>query len=107
MHRYSADTIGRVRVSYLHPLQEKYENEVRSIDTMIDHMSDLRQIVSEEKRREKRIKQIAEVKEYDERLDHLAQEHIDIDLDDGVKVNYAKIQTDRYGKVYQILAPIK
>ena len=72
---------------------------------MIDHMSDLRQIVSEEKRREKRIKQIAEVKEYDERLDHLAQEHID--LDDGVKANYEKIQTDRDGKVYQILTPIK
>lgn len=107
MHRYNADTIGRVRVSYLHPLQEKYENEVRSIDTMIDHMSDQRQIASEEKRREKLIKQIAEVKEYDERLDHLAQEHIDIDLDDGVKVNYEKIQTDRDGKVYQILAPIK
>jgi len=107
MHRYNADTIGRVRVSYLHPLQEKYENEVRSIDTMIDHMSDQRQIASEEKRREKLIKQIAEVKEYDERLDHLAQEHIAIDLDDGVKVNYEKVQTDRDGRKYQILAPIK
>ena len=93
MQRYNADIIGHVRVSYLHPLQEKYENEVRSIDTMIDHMSDQRQI--------------AEVKEYDERLDHLAQEHIDIDLDDGVKVSYEKIQTDRDGKVYHILAPIK
>lgn len=58
---------------------------------MIGHMSDQRQI--------------AEVKEYDERLDHLAQEHID--LDDGVKANYEKIQTDRDGKVYQILTPIK
>lgn len=107
MHRYNADTIGRVRVAYLHPLQEKYENEVRSIDTMISHMTDQRQISKEEKRREKLIKQIAEVKEYDERLDHLAQEHIDIDLDDGVKVNYEKVQTDRDGKKYQILAPIK
>ena len=107
MHRYNADTIGRVRVAYLHPLQEKYENEVRSIDTMISHMTDQRQISKEEKRREKLIKQIAEVKEYDERLDHLAQEHIDIDLDDGVKVNYEKVQTDRDGKKYHILAPIK
>ncbi len=107
MHRYNADTIGRVRISYLHPLQEKYENEVRTIDTMIQSMTDQRQISAEEKRREKLIKQIAEVKEYDERLDHLAQEHIDIDLDDGVKVNYEKIQTDRDGKKYQILAPIK
>lgn len=91
MQRYNADIIGHARVFYLHPLQEKYENEVRSIDTMISHMSDQRQI--------------AEVKEYDERLDHLAQEHID--LDDGVKANYEKIQTDRDGKVYQILTPIK
>lgn len=41
------------------------------------------------------------------RLDHLAQEHISIDLDDGVKVNYEKVQTDRDGRKYQILAPIK
>ncbi len=107
MHRYNADTIGRIRIAYLHPLQEKYENEVRTIDTMVQSMTDQRQISAEEKRREKLIKQIAEIKEYDERLDHLAQEHIDIDLDDGVKVNYEKIQTDRDGKKYQILAPIK
>ena len=107
MHRIDADTIGRVRISYLHPLQEKYENEVRSIDTMIQGMTDQRQISAEEKRREKLVKQIAEIKEYDEKLDHLAQERIEIDLDDGVKVNYEKIQTDRDGKKYQILAPIK
>lgn len=107
MHRYNADTIGRVRVSYLHPLQEKYENEVRSIDTMLAAMKDQRQIAAEERRKEKLAKQIAEVKEYDEKLDHLAQERIEIDLDDGVKVNYEKIQTDREGKKYQILAPIK
>lgn len=107
MHRIDADTIGRVRISYLHPLQEKYENEVRSIDNMIQGMTDQRKISAEEKRRETLVKQIAEIKEYDEKLDHLAQERIEIDLDDGVKVNYEKIQTDRDGKKYQILAPIK
>ena len=74
---------------------------------MIQGMTDQRQISAEEKRREKLVKQIAEIKEYDEKLDHLAQERIEIDLDDGVKVNYEKIQTDRDGKKYQILAPIK
>ncbi len=44
---------------------------------------------------------------YDEILDHIANEHIDIDLDDGVKVNYEKVQTDHNGKKYKILAPIK
>lgn len=107
MHRYNADTIGRVRVSYLHRIQEKYENEVRAIDTITMHMTDQRQLAIEEKRKEKLLKQIAEVKEYDEKLDHLAAEKIEIDLDDGVKVNYEKVQTDRDGMKYQILAPIK
>ena len=80
---------------------------MRAIDTMTLHMTDQRQIAIEEKRKEKLLKQIAEVKEYDEKLDHLAAEKIEIDLDDGVKVNYEKVQTDRDGMKYQILAPIK
>ena len=74
---------------------------------MIEHMTDSRLIAKEEKRKDKLLKQIAEVKEYDEILDHIANEHIDIDLDDGVKVNYEKVQTDHNGKKYNILATIK
>ncbi len=37
----------------------------------------------------------------------MANEHVDIDLDDGVKKNYEKVQTDRQGKTYQILIKIK
>ena len=107
MHHWDANTAARVRAMYLHKVQEKYENEVKAIDTMIEHMSDNRMIAKEEKRKEKLNKQIAEVKEYDEILDHIANEHIDIDLDDGVKVNYEKVQTDHNGKKYKILAPIK
>ncbi|MBO4458247.1 MAG: BREX-1 system adenine-specific DNA-methyltransferase PglX [Butyrivibrio sp.] len=107
MHRWNPDTEARVRAMYLHKVQEKYENEVKAIDTMISHMTDNRLIAKEEKRKEKLKKQIAEVKEYDEILDHIANEHIDIDLDDGVKVNYEKVQTDHTGKKYNILAPIK
>ena len=107
MHHWNADTEARVRALYLHKVQEKYENEVKAIDTMIEHISDSRMIAKEEKRKEKLNKQIAEVKEYDEILDHIANEHIDIDLDDGVKVNYEKVQTDHNGKKYKILAPIK
>ncbi len=107
MHRWNADIETRVRALYLHKVQEKYENEVKAIDTMIEHMTDSRMIAKEEKRKEKLKKQIAEVKDYDEILDHIANEHIDIDLDDGVKVNYEKVQTDHCGKKYQILAQIK
>ena len=66
-----------------------------------------RQIGVEERRREHLRRQVEEVREYDERLEHMANEHISIDLDDGVKQNYEKVQTDRNGVLYQILAPIK
>ncbi len=107
MHRWNPDIEARVRALYLHKVQEKYENEIKAIDTMIEHMTDNRMIAREEKRKEKLKKQIAEVKDYDEILDHIANDHIDINLDDGVKANYEKVQTDHNGKKYQILAPIK
>ncbi len=106
MHRWNQNCIGRVLV-YLHKIQEKYEIEVRAIDAMLEHMTDKRQQAVEEKRRDHLLKQIAEIKEYDERLDHMANEHVDIDLDDGVKVNYEKVQTDRNGTKFNILATIK
>ena len=53
------------------------------------------------------MKQVDEIKQYDELIGHLALEHIDIDLDDGVKANHEKVQHDRNGDKYQILAPIK
>ena len=70
-------------------------------------MTDKRQQAAEEQRRDHLLKQIVEIKEYDERLDHMTNEYIDIDLDDGVKVNYEKVQTDRNGTKFKILAPIK
>ncbi len=106
LHRYDENTAGRV-LMYLQKLQKKYETEVRAIDTMLDHIMDHRHAAVEEKRREHLRKQIEEIKEYDERLEHIASEHIRIDLDDGVKVNYEKVQKDREGKRYQILAPIR
>lgn len=107
MHRWNKDTEARVRTFYLHKVQEKYENEVKAIDSMIEHMTDNRMIAREKKRMEKLKNQIAEIVDYDEVLDHIANEHIEIDLDDGVKVNYEKVQTDGKGKQYKILAPIK
>lgn len=107
MHRYDEDTIGRVRADYLHKVQERYENEIRAIDAMQEFISDPRQRAAGEKRKEKLFKQIKETKEYDEKIGHLALERIAIDLDDGVKVNYSKVQTDRNGDSYQILAPLR
>ncbi|MCD7765110.1 MAG: BREX-1 system adenine-specific DNA-methyltransferase PglX [Lachnospiraceae bacterium] len=106
MHRWDKNSIGRVLV-YLHKIQEKYEIEVRAIDALIEHMTDKRQEAVEERRKDHMLKQVAEIKEYDESLEHMTNEFIDIDLDDGVKVNYEKVQTDRNGMKYKILAPIK
>ena len=61
MHRWNQNCIGRVLV-YLHKIQEKYENEVRAIDAMLEHMTDKRQQAAEEKRRDHLLKQIAEIK---------------------------------------------
>ncbi|MEI3266271.1 MAG: hypothetical protein V8R85_03705 [Frisingicoccus sp.] len=47
-----------------------------------------------------------ETKDYDVKLAHIALSRIDIDLDDGVKVNYEKVQTGRDGRKMQILAKI-
>lgn len=106
MHRWDADTTGRVLL-YAQQIQKKYETEIRAIDMMLDHITDARQKSTEEKRQEHLKKQLEELVDYEERLEHMANERIAIDLDDGVKVNYEKVQTDRNGKKYQILAPIK
>lgn len=106
MHRWDADTTGRVLI-YAQQIQQKYETEIRAIDMMLDHITDAKQKSTEEKRQEHLKKQLEELVDYEERLEHMANERIAIDLDDGVKVNYEKVQTDRNGKKYQILAPIK
>ena len=107
MHRWDSNTIATVRARYVTKVQEKYENELRAMDLQMEHMSDLRQKASLQKRKEKVLKQVDEIKVYDELIGHLALEHIDIDLDDGVKVNYEKVQQDRNGERFAILAPIK
>lgn len=106
MHRMDENTTARAEL-YLQDIQKRYETEIHSIDALLDHMTDTRQIGVEERRREHLRRQVEEIRDYDERLEHMANEHIVIDLDDGVKRNYEKIQMDRNGKRYQILAPIK
>ena len=60
-----------------------------------------------EKRKEKLTKQLKETRDYDQKIAHLALARISIDLDDGVKVNYEKIQTAPDGKKLAILTAIK
>ena len=105
MHRWNADTIGNVRVEYLHRIQRVYEKEIIRMQEIIDNSHDNKEIFNATKRKEKLQKQIKETEDYDAKIAHLALSRIDIDLDDGVKVNYEKVQTAD-GKKMQILAKI-
>lgn len=106
MHRYNADTTGIVRVDYLHKMQKIYMGEIDRMQDMVENGTQVREIAQAEKRKEKLIKQLKETKEYDEKIAHIALSRIDIDLDDGVKVNYEKAQTAQDGKKLDILGKI-
>ena len=92
MHRYNADTIGNLRIDYLHRMQRIYESEISRMQDMIDHSTNAREVAQATKRREKLTKQLKECREYDEKLAHLALSRIELDLDDGVKKNYQLFQ---------------
>ncbi len=106
MHRYNADSIGNLRVDYLHRMERIYENEMNRMQETIATSDNARDISQAEKRKEKMMKQLKEAKEYDQKIGHLALARIEIDLDDGVKVNYEKVQTDADGQKMQVLAKI-
>ena len=103
MHRYNADTTGNMRVEYLHRMQRVYEKELERMQEIIDNSRDNKEISAATKRKEKLQKQLKESKDYDAMVAHLALSRIGIDLDDGVKVNYEKVQTAPDGSKLQIL----
>ena len=107
LHRYTPDTIGNLRVDYLHKMQRVYESEIGRMQDMIDHSTNSREVAVSTKRKEKLQKQLKECRDYDEMIAHLALNRIELDLDDGVKVNYRKIQTAADGKFYEVLADSK
>lgn len=106
-HRYDENTIGRVRADYLHRMERIYSNEVNRMQDVIDHSHSAHEVSVAEKRLEKMKKQIKECQDYDAKLGHLALDQIHLNLDDGVKINYRKVQTGRDGKFYEVLADSK
>lgn len=91
MHRYRPDLLARLRTDYVHEQQERYR-------TQIAHLEEAEASASgaERTRATKALKklrdQLDETNAFEERVHHLADQMIEIDLDDGVKVNYAKFQ---------------
>ncbi|MDU8563185.1 restriction endonuclease [Faecalibacterium prausnitzii] len=107
LHRYTPDTIGALRVDYLHKMQRVYESEINRMQDMMDHTTNAREAAAASKRKDKLTKQLKECRDYDEKISHLALSRIALDLDDGVKVNYRKLQTAADGKFYEVLADSK
>ena len=107
LHRYTQDTIGNLRIDYLHKMQRVYESEINRMQDMMEHSENAREVAVAGKRKEKLTKQLKECREYDEKISHLALSRIELDLDDGVKVNYRKLQTAQDGKFYEVLADSK
>lgn len=89
MHRYQPDTIARVRTDYVHEMQSRYRTAIADVEQRINGAS-----TSERVKLTKRLTvlqaQAEELRLYEEKIHHLADQMIAIDLDDGVKVNYAK-----------------
>ena len=93
MHRYDENMVAKVRADYLHVLQRKYESEINRLDNDINsEILSTKEKTAAKKRKEKIQKQLAECKQYDQVIAHVAHQRIAIDLDDGVKVNYQKFQ---------------
>lgn len=107
LHRYTPDTIGNLRIDYLHKMQRVYESEMEQMQDMIDHSTNAREVSAATRRKDKLAKQLKECRDYDEKIGHLALSRIELDLDDGVKVNYRKLQTAYDGKFYEVLADSK
>ncbi len=82
-------------MDYLHKMQRVYESEIGRMQDMIDHSTNSREVAVSTKRKEKLQKQLKECRDYDEMIAHLALSRIELDLDDGVKVNSARYRPQR------------
>ena len=98
MHRYEPSLVARIRTDYLHKTQKAIEQSISNCDNIINHSSSNSEITKATKDKNKLQKQLKETQEYDEALAHIANQNIEIDLDDGVKVNYAKFQNVEVSK---------
>ncbi|MBQ9243939.1 MAG: hypothetical protein IJ165_12090 [Proteobacteria bacterium] len=89
MHRYEADTLARIRTDYVQVLQARYRARISDTEAMI-----CRGAEGDAERLGKQLKKLQDQAEelcrYEEKLQHLSDQMIEIDLDDGVKVNHAK-----------------
>ena len=99
IHRYTPDLIARMRTGYVHPQQARYRTQVELLQNQIDDASSTSEKVKLSKQLKKINEQLLELNKYEEIVHHWADKMGPMDLDDGVKANYAKFQ--------ELLAKIK
>ena len=92
MHRYQPDLLARMRTDYVHEQQERYRTQIRMLEDS-EKTAAPSERVKLNKQMTKLKDQALEIQQYEEQIHHLADQMISIDLDDGVKVNYAKFQS--------------
>ena len=91
MHRYQPDTIARIRTDYVHEQQSRYRTAIADLESRIANAG-TGERVKLSKQLSKLQDQAEELRVYEEKIHHLADQMIRIDLDDGVKHNYAIFQ---------------
>ena len=88
LHRYQRDLLARMRTDYVHEQQERYRTQLSHLADALEHASGADK-VRLTKQQKKLQDQSRELQTYEEKIHHLADQNIELDLDDGVKYNYA------------------
>lgn len=91
IHRYKKDTIARLRIRYLHEIQARYRQEVDRLENLLKTATGSDKI-SYQKEANSYRKILQETEKHEEKVQHLADSYIEIDLDDGVTENYKKFK---------------
>ena len=99
IQRYNENTVPKVRLDYLHRIQTTYEKLLSDVNYKLTTELSMNEKKEIQKRQTDLNAKLQEIKEYDEKIAHIANQRISIDLDDGVTVNYDKFK--------DILAKIK
>jgi len=87
MHRYSRDLLAKLRTDYVHEQQERYRTQLSHIATALNTATGAER-ARLLKQQDKLTEQLKEITAFEEKVHHLADQNIEIDLDDGVKKNY-------------------
>ena len=88
LHRYQSDLLARMRTDYVHEQQERYRTQLAHLTENLEHATGSAR-VKLTKQQKKLQEQSLEIQKYEEKIHHLADKNIPIDLYDGVKHNYA------------------